>query len=112
MLYKNIAYDNVEFENSEGDHGSNFFTRSEQANVWGWDLTIGKMHFYNLKDNRLQFFINYFCGIGMRYKHRYINTFTSEGYVENFTSTGKIILDQKDLVPVIGLKLGVRIRYE
>ena len=112
FIYKNIAYDNVEFVNSAGDRGENHFIRSEQTHTLGWDFIIGNKHFLNYKSKNVKLFINTFCGFSIRNKDRNIDTFSSYGYFDDFTPTGKTNELQNDVIPIVGIKIGLRFKYK
>ena len=115
FLYKYLYYNKMSFIDSWGDQGSNTYIRNEIANMYGFDLVFGWNFYMGNTDNPVDFYLNLNGGFGIRYRHRNVETISSEtsGDPDYTVPLGIEIKDQKyGYCSLIGIKIGMRIKLD
>ncbi|HEX2959181.1 MAG TPA: hypothetical protein VHO70_20270 [Chitinispirillaceae bacterium] len=113
-----VYYNNHDFYDGGKDNSNIRYTRSEKAFILGYDINANTAWYLNMVNN-LYIFVNPFLGIGLRYRHRNIETsdiidYNYQEYMhENPGVTmpvlGHELKKQVYLLLNIGLKFGFRI---
>jgi hypothetical protein len=109
FMFKELKYNNHEFEDSWGDDGYNTYVRNENTQLYGLDFLAGWSNFIGEENSNFRIYLNVYAGFGGRYKHRDIETISSivngsPGYI---VPVGHTTVDQKYIIPILGLKFGV-----
>lgn len=117
-IYQNIYYNNHTFFDGGKDYSNIRYTRSEKAFILGDDININVKLHLNLTNN-FCIIVNPFLGIGLRYRHRDMETsdIIDYNYQEYMSENSGVTMPvaghelKKQVYPLlnIGLKLGFRI---
>jgi hypothetical protein len=112
LLFKSLYYNDITFEDSWGDPGSNIYVRNEKAHLYGLDFVLGWNFYIGPAIFPVSIYLNINCGFGLRYRHRNINTTSSitKDLPEYVVPLGNEIKDQEYVCSFTGLKIGFRIK--
>lgn len=117
QIYQYVYYNNHEFFDGGKDYSNIRYTRSEKAYILGYDINANAAWYLNMV-NTLYIVVNPFLGIGLRYRHRNMETsnIIDYNYQEYMHENPRVTMPvaghevKKQFYPLlnIGLKLGFR----